>query len=219
MSDDIYTDGQGPRTDEVPGYGSDKPRSSKTLLAVVGLVVVLMLAGAAIFVFTTGNAEDDAVGGSGEAIAQTSQKVASAAQPAAVVPNEPAQVPLSDVFTFRDIFEPAVKTATPSESDGGGTSSDGGGSTTTSGTASGDGSTEGSPTVSLPENTLLLQDITVEDGEKTAIFVWNGATYATHEGDQIDDSPWQVLAIGDNSAVMLYGDTQVALSVGQAITK
>ena len=196
-----------------PEGGSSK-RSTIALLAgavLLGVVLAIVL----FFVFgrdsspPSGNAVAEQPG---SAVAQTSQSATSApVAGAAVTPVEPAEVPLTDVFTFRDIFEPLVKPASTS-----GTGGEGSGEATSTG--GGGGSTEETETTSA-ENTLLLQDITVEDGEATAVLVWNGVTYDAHEGDQIDDSPWQVLEIRDSSVVMLFGDTQVVLSVGQAVSK
>ena len=44
-------------------------------------------------------------------------------------------------------------------------------------------------------------------------------TYIAGAGEQLGDSPWEVISVDSNSAVVLYGDEQVTLVVGQEITK
>ncbi len=51
------------------------------------------------------------------------------------------------------------------------------------------------------------------------VFVWNGVTYTEGAGGTIDSSPWKVLEVNSDSVVMLYGDTQVTLTVGQGVSK
>ena len=72
---------------------------------------------------------------------------------------------------------------------------------------------------SVPANTLLLEDVSEVDGEPVATFTWNGQEYTVGEGDQLGDSPWQVVDISGDTVVMLYGDNRVTLTVGQGITK
>jgi hypothetical protein len=52
-----------------------------------------------------------------------------------------------------------------------------------------------------------------------ATFKWNGVTYAVAEGEQVDSSPWQVVMIAEDSVLMLYGDTQVTITVGHSVSK
>ncbi len=109
----------------------------------------------------------------------------------------PPRVPNSEVFTFRDVFEPLVLDMPAPSSDD---------------TSGGDGA-------DVSQDTLYLQDIVTEDGEDKAVLTYNGTEYTLAEGEGIPNTPWQVLSIGQNSVVMLYGDTQVTLSVGQGVTK
>jgi hypothetical protein len=110
---------------------------------------------------------------------------------------EPENVPIEDVFTFRDIFMPTIKVSdVPS-------------STVASGTSG--SSTQG--------NTLTLTSIGSENGAATAVLSWNGHTYTLAEGESIPNTPWRVLQIGTDSVTMLYGDNRITLSVGQGITK
>ena len=39
------------------------------------------------------------------------------------------------------------------------------------------------------------------------------------KGDTLLDTPWKVVDIGDDSVEMLYGDTEVTLTVGQGLSK
>jgi type IV pilus biogenesis protein PilP len=176
--------------------GSSK---GKILIGAVLLLAVVVAAVAVFLLSGQSKSADDTSGAvtTANAAASTAATAsASASEPA----QAPAEVPLDDVFTFRDIFVSLVQPeSNPQSSDT---------STATNGT-----------TPETSAGTILLQDITVENGEPTAVLVWNGTSYSVQEGDQIDGSPWKVLEIRDDSVVMLYGDTQVVLSVGQAISK
>ena len=116
-----------------------------------------------------------------------------AASPAAEVSN-------SEVFTFRDIFEPLIveleeeTTATASTTD----------TDTANTTVSG---------------TLYLTDIYYQDGEYNAVFMLDGVTYTLTDGERVGTSSWQVVTVSADSVVMLFGDVQVTLTVGQGITK
>jgi hypothetical protein len=113
------------------------------------------------------------------------------------VPTSPPEQMLDETFTFRNVFAPTVTPpTTPDES-----SSDSSGST--------------SDTANVPADTLVLTSISTESGERMATFIWNGTEYVVGEGDQVGDSPWEVLTINSDSVVMLYGDSQVTLTVGQ----
>lgn len=178
-------------------------RAGKVAIGGMLLLLVLAVAAGAFFVFFGGSSDPGSVDPAPAASASNTAVAQSAptAPPSADVtmtPIEPQEVPLTDVFTFRDIFEPLVKAPTTT--------------TATGGTSSG-GTTQASA------NTILLQDITSENGEAKAVLVWNGTTYTVGEGEQVGDSPWKVLSIQSDSVIMLYGDVQVPLSIGQAITK
>ncbi|PKQ19955.1 MAG: hypothetical protein CVT66_07355 [Actinobacteria bacterium HGW-Actinobacteria-6] len=106
-----------------------------------------------------------------------------------------------EVFTFRDIFKPLL------------------GAVTVGTTTATESTTE---TVEISEyaaGTLYLTAVGSENGEQFASFVWNGEDYVLGEGDIIDGTPWKVLDIRTSDVVMLYGDQQVVLSVGQGISK
>lgn len=134
--------------------------------------------------------------------------------------------PLSTTFVFRDIFKPTLKQVSVAggSTGGTGTGTDGGtGTTDGTGTSNGDGDGNGDDgngdQTNVPEDTLVLIGVTTEDGEPVAQLYWNGTTYALGEGDQLGDTPWQVLEINGNTVVMLFGDSRVTLSVGQGVSK
>lgn len=185
----------------------DFASSKRGKLVVVGGLFALIVVVAAALFFLFGQVSPSPSGdgiatGPSSAAAQTVQP-STTATTTATAADAPAQVPLTEVFTFRDIFEPLIKPVSTSTN----TSGD---STQTADNDNGSGASA---------NSILLQDVTVEDGVPTAVVVWEGETYHVQEGDQIDGSPWQVLDIEDSSVVMLFGDTQVVLSVGQQVAK
>ena len=216
MDDDLTPMEQAPELDTyaAPPKRSRAVASSKRGRLVVGALLFVFVVAAAAVLFLLFSQSSSAPSGSDVAAAPAAPggELAQATTPApeaADVPAEPAQVPLTEVFTFRDIFESLVTPASTT-----GSSGDAGTTTTPGGDSGTDGNGSGASA-----NSILLQDITVENGEPTAVIVWEGQTYNAQEGDQIGDSPWQVLDIRESSVVMLYGDTQVVLSVGQQVSK
>lgn len=110
----------------------------------------------------------------------------------------PAEVSNSEVFTFRDIFKPLI--TEKEETD----------------TGAAPGSADASQTAGDPD-TLYLQDIRIEGGEAKAVLSLNGVEYVLAPGEVVGTTPWKVLSIDDSSdtVVMLYGDSQITLTVGQ----
>lgn len=164
--------------------------------AVVGFLVIAGIAAALVFTFfIKGLAEDamqDIATGAGS---QSTTSTSTAGAPVVIV--EPSEIPVSDLFTFRDIFVPLITAAEEATS----TSSEATSSTTF----------EGEP------DTLYLLDVVVEDGTNKAVLSYNGEEHRLAAGEALSGTPWQVLSIGSRSVVMLYGDSQVSLSVGQGV--
>lgn len=169
-------------------------RNGKVIIGVVLGLLVLGVVGYFVATFLLGQAAEDLV-----VVTPTTPPAGSTTASGPAGP--PEEVPIEDVFTFRDIFVPTIK---PSDvpSSGTGTS----GSSTSSGTAT-------------QPNTLTLVAIESENGEAVAVLTWNGQTYRLNEGESITGTPWKVLSIGSNSVTMLYGDASVTLSVGQGVSK
>jgi len=206
------------------GYAATK--SGRLVLGGIGLLLVLAAIGAILFLFVLRPNDPDSV----EALVPPAGAVSAPVTDAEASDEEsatmPGTKPLSSTFVFRDVFEPTTKPSTPAGSSQGTSTADGGTSAdgTTSdgsnsdGTDGGDGDGDGDD-VDVPADTLLLQSVSTADGEPVATFVWNGQTYTAGEGDQLGETPWQVLDISGNTVVMLYGDTRVTLTVGQGISK
>jgi len=176
--------------------------TGKIVAIVVGLGVLGIVAGiaVAIVLYVFGSQAVQELEGqlsnppaSGES-AQTTNTV-EAKTPAAEIPN-------ADLFTFRDIFQPLIQTAAVTSTTSNTTS------TTTTDTVT--------PSTS---NTLYLDGVVTENGVLKAQLRYNGTSYTLAAGGVIPNSPWQVLRVSSTSVVMLYGDVQVILSVGQGITK
>jgi len=171
--------------------------TGKLIVGGIALVLVLGAVAAILFLFVFPSTPDPLVPPtSGAGIPATG----TAGVEETATPVERDAAPLSDTFTFRDIFVPTVKPAVES--------------TSTTGSAGASGTAE---PPSIPEDTLFLQSVQNVDGEEQATLIWNGATYTVGEGDQLGATPWSVLQINGNTVVMLYGDTQVTLTVGQAL--
>ena len=192
--------------------GGPKPRSpiaafltSSTGRLIIGgaiLFAVLVVVGALTFFFLVNS------GGQAPVPAPAPSGASQAASPT-TPPVSPPEAGLKETFTFRNIFAPTVPPvfATTATSSATATST----TTTTS--------TEPSATTSGATDTLILKSIVTDNGVKVATFEWNGANYDCVDGDTVDDSPWKVVKIGSDSVLMLYGDSQVTLTVGQGFTK
>jgi len=176
--------------------------TGKLVVGGVAIVLILGAIGAAFFFFILNGAVDGSVQLTTSA---TGSSTATSSVEATQTPENPAERSLASTFTFRNVFAPTVKRTYES-------------ATTTSDTASTDSSGTGA-SVDVPADTLYLQSIISENGEPKAVFIWNGQTYTVGEGEQVADSPWKVLQINSDSVLMLYGDSQVTLSVGQGVGK
>jgi len=176
--------------------------TGKLVVGGVAIVLILGAIGAAFFFFILNGAVDGSVQLTSSATGSTT---ATSSVEATQTPENPAERSLASTFTFRNVFAPTVKRTYESAA-------------TTSDTASADSSSTGA-SVDVPANTLYLQSIISENGEPKAVFIWNGQTYTVGEGEQVADSPWKVLQINSDSVLMLYGDSQVTLSVGQGVGK
>lgn len=181
-----------------PDPSQAKPRSSgpaflasrngKVIAAVVGVVVVLAAVGAILFLFVFSGGEKE------QTPLRPTGGGKSTASTQTVAPVNPPEPPLDDTFTFRNIFRPSVSPPKPPEEDSDGTGTEDGEST---------------------EDTLVLESIASDSGERVATFTWNGQEYQVKEGEVVDSSPWKVITIYSDSALMLYGDTKITLTVGQ----
>jgi hypothetical protein len=172
--------------------------TGKIVVGVVALLVLLAIAGAIVVMFASGGVAGLLNSGTVTVKSTTvtaSVTTTSAAGTAPVL--EPSQKPLTSSFTFRNVFAPSIKAPVAPSAE---TSSSTSGSTN-------------SP------DTLYLIDIVSADGVMKGVFVWNGVTYTEGAGGTIDSSPWKVLEVNSDSVVMLYGDTQVTLTVGQGVSK
>jgi hypothetical protein len=186
---------------ESPKPGFLNTTTGKLVVGGIALVLVLGAVGAAVFYFFISGAVERSV----QSNTTTTTSASSTGTPEAIrTPENPVERSLASTFTFRNVFAPTVK-RTYEAAD-------------TSGSASTDSSNTGA-SVDVPSNTLFLQSIISENGEPKAVFIWNGQTYTVGEGEQVAESPWKVIQINSDSVLMLYGDSQVTLSVGQGVGK
>jgi hypothetical protein len=162
------------------------------LIAIVAFVIIL---GSSLFSGLTGGGTDTAgtsAPKSGTAPITSIPTSGSVASTGVVAPVP--DIENRDVFTPRDPFKVIAPPTIPTE------------------TASTPGST-------TSDNSLVLNDITTENGTKKAVLTYGGTVYTLAEGESVGTSPWKVLKIYTSSVVMLYGDDRVTLTIGQGITK
>jgi hypothetical protein len=184
------------------------------IIAVLVVVVILAAVGASVYFFVLSPVSNSGSAGvapvvppGGKASAATSPSVP-ASESAPIV--DPMQKPLESTFTFRNVFAPTLKMQMPVIVTSG---------STTTGSSTTGGSSTATASVKVPADTLYLQSIQTVDGHKSATFIWNNNTYVLAEGETIPDTPWKVVSIGETSAVMLFGDTEITLTTGQGLTK
>lgn len=182
------------------------PRSGSSLGAVLlalGALVVIggIVAALALFVFTDKPADIEV---------RTPQTPASSESSGTVSPTTPAGTKVAavgndQVFTFRDVFEPLLKPVKQ----------------TTTSTTTNTSTTTTTPvdTDDYSANTLYLIDIVTEGGVQKAVMVWDKEEMKLAEGQSISGTPWKVLDIRESSVIMLFGDQQVVLTMGQGIQK
>lgn len=172
--------------------------TGKLVVGGIALVLVLGAVGAAVFYFILGGAVTGAVD---QAINTQTSSTVSTSSATTEVPVSPSERSLASTFTFRNVFAPTVKKTFEASATTGSTDA-----TTTAGS-------------DVPADTLFLQSIISENGARAAVFIWNGQTYTVGEGEQVGSSPWKALQINSDSVLMLYGDSQVTLSIGQGVGK
>ena len=200
---------QGP-TGMAPAQAARSGSNLGTIVLALGALAIIggIIAALALFVFTPKDAEIEvrtpqtppAASGSTGATSTTAPRVAAGRAVKAVANDQ--------VFTFRDVFEPLLKPIKKPATGG----------TGTGGTPSG-GTTTPVDTNDYSAGTLYLLDIVTEDGVAKAVMVWDRSEIKLTEGASISGTPWKVLDITANSVIMLYGDQQVVLTVGQGISK
>lgn len=190
-----------------PDQSAAKPKSGalaflststgRVVLAGVVLFVIIVAVGAMAFFFLFNSDKPQQVpqtsGGGGIKSTTTTQ---------VMVPTSPPETRLDETFTFRNIFAPSVSFPVSAAS----------ASTGSSDTSDTSGSVSSEP------DTLILESITRDSGERVARFTWNSTQYDVKEGEQVDSSPWQVITIYSDSALMLYGDSKITLAVGQGFS-
>ena len=98
----------------------------------------------------------------------------------------------SEVFTPRDPFQPVVIPKSATAVEAGGSSAD-------------------------DANTLTLLEIIEDNGVRKAVLRLGSTMYTLAAGERLGSTPWKVVSIGTNSVTMLFGDSQIVLTVGQGV--
>lgn len=175
--------------------------NGRVVAVVIGICVVAIVAGIAVAIVgsSLGGREAEEAGTQPAPASPSATATRSAAASAAPMP----EVSNSEIFTFRDIFEPLIKPL-PKEP-----------TSAVSATAT------TAPDTATPEakGALYLVGVLTEDGVMKAQLRLDGKTYTLAEGEPIEGTPWQVFRVTSTSVTMLYGDQRVTLAVGQGISK
>jgi hypothetical protein len=204
------TDSSTPSSPFKSGAGFLATSTGKLVVGGTALLVLLVIVGASATLLTSGCSASMFKSGGVKVTSAPGQSPGTTVVVAEAVPvaNPPAK-PLTSSFTFRNVFAPSVKppirwipepTVVTESSD------------------SDTPSNSTSPTVA-PVTTLSLDAIVTEGDAHKGRFKWNGVSYTAGKGETIDGSPWKVLDVLPASCLMLYGDVQETIVVGQTITK
>lgn len=181
-------------------------------LAAGGAVLALLaIAGIAVAIFVFGGALLSNPGGSDDGSTGRTPSVATTPVAPAAPAVNPPQKPLSSSFTFRNVFAPTIMPPSVEISTQ---------PAPVVVVAPVDTPTE--PGVTPPPvvlTTLTLTDIITEGDAHKGVFTYGTLTQTAGNGEVIGDSPWKVLEVGSDSVLMLFGDTQVTISIGQGIAK
>jgi cytoskeletal protein RodZ len=168
----------------------------KLVVGGIAIVLILIALGAIAWFFFIGQTGEETAA---PVVVTSPAATATSTASAEASPTERPADSWADTFAFRNIFQPTIKITLAPE-----------GST--------DGSSDTSPTAAdVPPNTLYLGDTYTVDGEEKAELTWNGSVYVLGEGETIPGTPWKVVSISGDTVTMLYGDSKVTLTVGQAM--
>jgi hypothetical protein len=173
---------------------------------IVAVFVVLGLIGLVFFLVTSFIFVNEAQDMLDETLEQPITESGESVEATEAAAVEPEPIDYETIFTFRDIFDPLLKAPCSGDE-----------SSTVDGTA--DGTAEGKFTADSSDGTLFIQAIVIQDGVSTAVALYEETEYRLVEGDDIPGTPWEALTVNESSVVMLYGDQQVVLSVGQGTTR
>lgn len=191
--------------DDAPKAGFFSTSTGRIVGIVVGLGVLGIIAGivVAVVMFVLG----PATVGEGELpvtpVTPTEQPSGSGTTTESVAVAGPAaEVANSEIFTFRDIFDPLIKPAAVPDAPGGGTTT-----------------TDPDTVTARTDNTLYLDEVITRDGDLVAVMMLGDEAYELSEGESIPGTPWRVLRITSTQVTMLYGDAQVIIGLGEGITK
>lgn len=198
------TEGGAPASPEGEKKGLFSSPAAKIIGIVVAVFVVLGILGLVFFIVTSFIFVNEAQDMLDEALQQPVTESGESAETTDAVPVEPDPMDYNTIFTFRDIFDPLIK-APPA--------------TDESVPSDGSSTTEGKLTADVSEGTLYVEAIVIENGVSTAVALYEGTEYRLVDGDGIPGTPWEALIVNDSSVVMLYGDQQVVLSVGQGTSR
>ena len=188
--------------------------TGKAVAGGVALLVLIGIVGVVFFILAlTGTKGASKSGNETSSSTMANSSVGAVAPVDAATVAVPAESPLQSTFTFRNVFVPTVKpTIVATES------------TTPAATpAETVPSTDvTSPTVEPVVTTLTLNEIVLVGDAYKGVFTWNGATYTAGNGETIGSSPWKVIEVSVpelGTALMLYGDAQQTIAVGESISK
>ena len=186
MTDKMKVD---PASGATQDASATKGFARKSLILIIGAVLLFfVVAGAATF-FVLDFLETRAQQALDEIEVIVEQPAETSPTPLPEEIVEPAAIPSSELFTFRDIFKPVIR---PSAA------------VTPGAVATGTAGVD----------RLTLVNIVVEDGVPNVVVDLNGVTHTLAAGESIAGTPWMVRSIADRSAIFAYGDASIRLAVG-----
>jgi hypothetical protein len=197
--------------------GPTGSRFDRRMIAVVGALVVVLLAALWFLVLRDGSpeAEEAAVPAPQEAPAPAPEPAPKDDKPA-TRPGGGGPVETFQVFAPRDPFEPLVSPDSGGEAADTGATVDTGGGVITNSDGNGAGDVSAGSTVG--GHTVSVVDVFSARGSRRAQVEVDGTVYKVNEGETFADS-FKLLSASGQCANMLFGDDQFTLCVGEQILK
>lgn len=181
------------------------PLGKVALVAIIILTIIFIAA----FIFMAVTLLGRISGGTKEEtkvpvkIEETTTTAKGGTEQTATVDSNTTDSAIFKVYEYKDPFQPLIKAESTSTT-----------TTTTSTTTTTTDETSGSGS-----QVLEVQDIFEENGVEYASIKYGASVYKVTEGDRVDESPYEVLTIGETSVTLLYGDRKVEVNIGESILK
>lgn len=193
-----------------------KTTVGKVIIVAVPLVIIAIIFLVVFMVVLNNNPETGSSTAANQLPAASSSSSPTAEQnagettPPANEEKEPTYSENLDVFQPRDPFQSPIEEETATTTAP---------ASSTTETASSTSTSTANTSSQTATKLLLLESTYNKDGQMYARMKYGEDSYEVKAGDQIDTSSYKVLKVENSSVILLYGDDQLTLAVGQEVYK